>query len=74
MATLLEGLLSKGIKPAMAEQITTLEIIITLKIEIQLTQRMLSMTNTQIAQMDLMHDRLQHENIKLLIPVQDLKR
>lgn len=46
---LLKRMQDEGIKPAMAEQITTLENIFTLIMEILLTQRMVSIANTQTA-------------------------
>lgn len=49
----------------MTEQITTEENIFTLKIKTLLTQRILSLANTETVDVDQMYDRLQQENRRL---------
>lgn len=46
MITLLKRLVDEGIRPAMAEQITTNEKTFTLKMKTVLTQRMLAVVNS----------------------------
>lgn len=58
MITLLKCLLDYGIRPAMTLQITTLEKVFTVKIDILLTQMMISMVNSQMNHMDRVYDRL----------------
>lgn len=53
MIILLKRIVNEGIQMTMAEQITTLENILTVKMEIQLTQRMVTTANTQTAHMNL---------------------
>lgn len=74
MVTLLMWLLDERIKLSIEEQITTPHNIFTLKIETLLSQRMLSMANTQTAHMYWVYEPLQQENMRLQNKVQDLTR
>lgn len=58
----------------MAEQMMTVETIFTLKIETLLTQKILSVRNTQTSHMDQVYVRLQPKNMKLQNQVQELTR
>lgn len=59
MFILFKCMLEEGIKPAMVEQIMTLENKFTLKMETLLRHIMVSMTNTQTSHMERVYDCLQ---------------
>lgn len=65
MIMLLKRQLDEGIRAAMAEQITTLEKTFTLKMETLLTQRLLTVVDSQTNHRDRVHDSLQKENMRI---------
>lgn len=74
IVTLFGRLSDEGIGLVMTQQIPTLESNFILKMETLLTQRTLALANTQKAHIDWMYNRLQQENMKLKMQVQDLTR
>lgn len=71
---MLECLLYERFKPALTEQITTLENIFTLKMKTLLIQRRISATNILTTDMDRTQNRLQQENIGLQTQIQHFTR